>query len=90
MAIDDVFDEIRNPLVKIERVDVDKINVSAINGIFSNLILRIYPESRMAEFIDIEDKWDDLNPALKSKYPEIPELKKIVDFMNEENYGIIW
>ena len=53
-------------------------------------ILRIYPEGKTAEFLDIEDEWDELDIALKEKYPKFPRLKEVTDYLNGLDYHIIY
>jgi hypothetical protein len=53
-------------------------------------ILRIYPGNKTAEFLDIEDEWDELKWALDEKYSEYPGLKILVEYLNDKFYDITW
>ena len=87
MFIDTLIEQIsRSDKVKVERIK-DEVRVS-IEG--DGLVLRIYPESKTAEFIDIEDEWYELKYALEEKYPQFPELESLRIGMSESGYRIIW
>ena len=83
----DLIEQIsRSDKVKVERIK-DEVRVS-IDG--DGLVLKIYPERKTAEFIDIENEWDELKYALEEKYPKFPELEDLRKSMSERGYDIAW
>ena len=59
------------------------------NGEYTR-VLRIYPLGKFAEFLDIDDQWDELDGALESDYGEFPELLEIAHYLKREKYDIIF
>ncbi len=92
MSLQEVLDKIsENGKVRVERTD-ESVDVSIKEGgssVYAR-ILRIYPHSKSAEFLDIGDEWDELQGALKDEYGGFPELLFLTDYLNEEKYDIIF
>ncbi len=78
-----------NKGIRIETLRDEYVISVKENGNF-DLILRIYLSGKTAEFIDIEDEWDELDYAIQDKYGKFPEIKRVVDYLNNNNYSIIW
>ncbi len=55
-----------------------------------NLELRIYPQTKTAEFLEIDYEWDELKHAVRNRYSKHPEMVVLTDLLNAGGYEIIW
>lgn len=90
MKLDDLLNEIsKNKKITIKRIDKNDVLVfMEIDGWTE--VLRIYPETKTAEFLDIEDDWVELEGAVEERYKSLPEIKRLYDYLNENKYDIIF
>ncbi len=90
MNLNDVLDHIsKNKKIKIERVGDNDVRVFIkIDGMTD--ILRIYPKTKTAEFLDIEEEWEELIGAVEAKYKNFSEIKVLVAYLNANKYDIIF
>ncbi len=90
MILEELLDEVsKSSQIKVDKSD-DEIDISIKDGEIFSRILRVYPQNKTAEFLDIEDVWDELHYALEDKYGTFPEVAKIADFLNQNKYSITW
>ncbi len=93
MTLIDLLNAIpKSDRVRIEEIDDNEIKVSVNNGSCYMRVLRIYSHGKSAEFLDIDDKWDELDGALEDDifYRKFPELLKIKRVLNSLDYHIMF
>ncbi len=88
MQLDTLLSQIsENKRITVKRVNENDVQVFIeVSGLPD--ILRIYPKTKKAEFLDIGDEWEELYGAVEEKYKDFPGIKKLVDYLNEEGYDI--
>lgn len=88
MELDEILDKVtENKKITIKRIRDNDVQVfMEVDGFID--ILRIYPKTKTAEFLDIEDLWEELISAVEEKYKSLPEIRKLVDYLNENKYNI--
>ena len=90
MTIDLVLNEIsKNGKIKVVKTS-EEIGVSVMRGDYYERVLRIYPQFKTAEFLDINDEWDELQGALEEVYKEFPQLIILTRHLNNAGYDIIF
>lgn len=90
MNLDIVLKEIsKNKKIKVKRVGDNDIQVFIEVDEWRD-VLRIYPKTKTAEFLDIEDEWEELLGAVEEKYKGLPEIRMLVDYLNENKYDIVF
>lgn len=57
---------------------------------FWKTVLRIYPEYRYADFVDLEPGWEHLDEALREKYWDFPVIEALREALDGEEYEYSW
>ena len=91
MKIEDLLSEIsKDGKIIFEKIeeDIPEISISIKRENSYERVLRIYPKVKTAEFLDINEEWEELIWALEVYYKEFPGLRRITDYLNKEKYRI--
>ena len=82
----------KNSNIEIDRDDKNGDISITLKRINFKEIVRIYPEAKGAEFLDVnpKDEYIELLEAIKNRYWDFPQLIPLVDVMNSEGYDIRW
>ena len=89
MKIEDILSEVsKDGKIKAERINDNDIDIFIRKGEHYERILRIYPQSKTAEFLDIDEEWEELQSALEKDYKEFPGLLALTYYLNRNKYSI--
>jgi hypothetical protein len=90
MKLDDLLSEIS----KNKKITVNKIGRKVIRVLMEvdgmRDVLMIYPETKSAEFLDLDAEWEELQAAVETEYKNLPEIKRLYNYLIENKYDIIF